>query len=201
MLPFLLALALTGAPIQDRLGRMSVDEVLSCASDAERCQLSEWELARELARRNDVAVLVERLPRAAAPQRRVLVFALYSSTPNPKVERLMQHLSHDPDEEIAYYALNYQVKLCDQRALARMTAPPYHVRAACEQWATTVALVGQCRYTLGGSFLLASLDHACLNVIQAAETSLRALYPEAPASFESLVDEKAFFRAKLRQRR
>jgi hypothetical protein len=113
----------------------------------------------------------------------------------------MRRLSRDKDEEIAYYALNYRAKLCDKDALAMLVEPPYRARAACEQWATTVALVGHCRFARGGAFLLASLDHACLNVVRTAETGLRALYPEAPASFGSLEEEKRFFSEKLRRRR
>lgn len=201
MLPLLLALILSGdAPSEGLLSRMSMDAVLSCAEEVERCQSPDWELARELARRGEVATLLELLPRASAPRRRVIVFALYLSAPQPEVMKLMRRLSSDADEEIAYYALNYQVKLCELQALAKLTAAPYRVRAACEQWATTVSLIGKCHYTPGGAFLLSSLDHACLNVVQAADSGLRTLYPEAPASFESLRNEKAFFRARMRQR-
>ncbi|NMO19722.1 hypothetical protein HPC49_35290 [Pyxidicoccus fallax] len=109
----------------------------------------------------------------------------------------MKKLSSDPDDEVAYYALNYRVKQCDREALAKLVAPPYRVRAACEPWATTVSSVGQCRYVPGGRFLLDSLDHACLNVVQAAETGLRALYPDAPARFDSPQEQKAYFRERV----
>jgi hypothetical protein len=110
------------------------------------------------------------------------------------VAKLMKKLSNDPDEEIAYYALNYRAKRCEKGALAKLVAPPYELRADCMQWATSVSLVGQCKYTPGTRFLVANLDDACLNAVQAAETGLRKLYPDAPASFESQEAMKAYFR-------
>ncbi|MCY1023235.1 hypothetical protein [Pyxidicoccus sp. MSG2] len=201
MLTLLLVLMMTEVPGPPPLEQMELEQVLSCAGDALKCEASDWDLARELARRYDSTVLAARIQRASGAQRRVLVFALYVLPPSPEVARLMRKLSSDRDEELAYYALNYRVKLCDREALAKLVAPPYRIRAACEQWATTVSLVGQCQYMPGGSFLLSSLDHACLNVVQAAGASLRALYPDAPSSFESFDQEKAYFGTRVSRRR
>jgi hypothetical protein len=189
-----LMMAAVPAPL---LEQMELEQILSCAGDALKCEASDWDLARELARRYDSAVLSARLPRASGAQRRVLAFALYVLPSSPEVASLMKKLSSDRDEELAYYALNYRAKLCERDALAKLVAPPYRVRAACEQWATTVSLVGQCKYTRGGLFLVDSLDHACLNVVRAAETGLLALYPDAPSSFESPTQAKAYFRKRV----
>ncbi|WP_205525824.1 hypothetical protein [Pyxidicoccus trucidator] len=200
MLTLLLVLMISEVPARPPLEQMELEEILSCAGDAAKCEASDWDLARELARRYDSAVLAARFPRASGAQRRVLTFALYAGPSSPTVTSFMKKLWGDRDEEIAYYALNQGAKQCDRDALARLVAPPYRVRAACEQWAVTVSLVGQCHYVPGGAFLLTSLDHACLNVVQAAETGLRALYPDAPL-FESPKDEIEYFRKKVRQGR
>lgn len=197
MRTLLLVLMMAAVPAAPPLEQMELEQLLSCAGDALKCEASDWDLARELARRYDSTGLSARLPRASGAQRRVLAFALYVQPSRPDVARLMKKLSSDRDEELAYYALNYRVKRCERDALAKLVAPPHRIQAACEQWATTVSLVGQCHYLPGGPFLLASLDHACLNVVQAADAGLRALYPGAPASFESLQQEKEYFRRKV----
>jgi hypothetical protein len=201
MLTLLLVLMMTEVPVPPPLERMELAEVLACAGDGLKCEASDWDLARELARRYDSAVLSARLPRASGAQRRVLAFALYVQPSRPEVARLMKKLSSDRDEELAYYALNYRVKLCERDALAKLVAPPYRIRAACEQWATTVALVGQCHYAPGGPFLVSALEHSCLNVVQAAAAGLRALYPDAPSTFESFDQEKAYFGTRVHRRR
>ena len=103
------------------------------------------------------------------------MFALYLLDPSEPVANLMRRQSRSKDEEVAYYALNYLARLCDQGALRQLSAKPYKVRASCEQWATTVAAFGTCRYTGASAFLVASLEHACGNVVAAAETGLRQL--------------------------
>jgi hypothetical protein len=97
------------------------------------------------------------------------------SRPDEQLEKRMRQLWSSSDQEIAYYSLNYLAKLCDREALRRLSAPPYTPRAACQQWATTVGLFGQCRYRQARQFLIESLDHACGNVREAAGESLRAL--------------------------
>ncbi|MCP3142275.1 hypothetical protein [Pyxidicoccus xibeiensis] len=199
MLALLLVVLMAEVPAQPPLEGMKLDEVLACAGDPTKCEASDWDLARVLARRFDTAVLAARIQRASSTQRRVLAFALYMKPRSPAVMGFMKKLSSDGDEEVAYYALNYRAKACDRDALATLVAPPYEVRAACEQWATTVSLVGQCHYVPGGAFLLNSLGHACLNVVQAAKTGLRALYPDAPATFESESHEKEYFEKRVKQ--
>ncbi|NOJ92361.1 hypothetical protein HMI51_05335 [Corallococcus coralloides] len=151
MLTLLLAALLAEAPEAPATEKMKIDEVLSCAGDAPKCDASDWDLAQELVRRFDTKDLSSRLQRASGAQRRVLVFALYAAPSNPDVAKLMKKLSSDRDEEIAYYALNYRAKLCEKDALAKLVAPPYEPRGACQQWATTVSLVGQCQYMPGGA--------------------------------------------------
>jgi hypothetical protein len=196
MRTLLLVLMMAAVPAPP-LEQMELEQLLSCSGDALKCEASDWDLARELARRYDSTVLAARIQRASGDQRRVLAFALYVQPSRPEVAKLMRKLSSDRDEELAYYALNYRVKLCERDALAKLVAPPYRVRAACEQWATTVSLVGQCKYMRGGLFLVDSLDHACLNVVRAAEAGLLALYPDAPSSFESPTQAKAYFRKRV----
>lgn len=193
MLTLVLVAMLAEASEPRSIQQMNLDELMSCAGDAPRCEALDWDLGRELARRHGIAELSARLQRETGAKRRVLAFALYSKPSNPDVAKLMKELSSDPDEEIAYYALNYRAKRCEQDALAKLVAPPYEARAACEQWATTVSLVGKCKYEPGGRFLVEYLDHACLNLVLAAEKGLRRLYPDAPSSFKSVEEEKAYF--------
>ena len=176
LLPLLLVLVLSEAPVPRPLDQLKLEELLSCAGNGEKCEAGAWDLARELSRRYESKVLVDHFERASGEQRTVLAFALYLEPASPKVASLMKKLSGDPDEELAYYALNYRLKACEPDALAALVAPPYRIRAACEQWAVTVSRVGQCRYMPGEAFLRSALEHSCLNVVQAAEEGLRTLH-------------------------
>lgn len=191
--PAALAIALAAAPGAERLSGMDAGALLACAGDPARCDASDWDLARELARREDAAALLARHARTSGPARRVVFFALYLAEPTPTVDALMRRLSRSADEEVAYYALNHRAKRCDPDALQVLSAPPYWIRAACEQWATTVALFGACRFEPGVPFLVWSLRHACLNVVDAAMESLRVLHPEAPA-FSSPAEAERWLR-------
>jgi hypothetical protein len=180
------------------LGELTTDALLGCAGDASKCFASDWDLARELVRRDlGKRALVERLRREREPGRTVLFFALYLSPRDPEVSKVMRRLYHDADEEVAYYALNYGAKGCEPEALRILSAEPIESRADCQQWATTVALFGECKYRAATPFLVDSLRYACLNVVFAANESLRALYPEAPFPFRSPSAEAAYFRAKM----
>jgi hypothetical protein len=182
------------------LGELTIDELLDCTVDATECQASTWDLAWELRRRDtSTQTLRERLrrERKEGPRREMLIFALYLSRRDPEVSKVMRRLYHDPDEEVAYYALNYGAKGCEPEALRILSAEPFESRADCQQWATTVALFGECKYRAATPFLVDSLRYACLNVVFAANESLRALYPEAPFPFRSPSAEAAYFRAKM----
>jgi hypothetical protein len=126
----------------------------------------------------------------------MLIFALYVSRRDPEVSKVMRRLYHDANEEVAYYALNYGAKGCDPEALRILSARPFEPRAACQQWATTVALFGECKYRAATPFLVDSLRHACGNVVNAADESLRALYPDAPFPFASFSAAAKYFRAR-----
>ena len=111
----------------------------------------------------------------------------------------MRSLVRDRDRDVSYYALNYLAKGCDGEALRILSAPPYRVLAHCQQWAETVALFGACRYSRGGGLLVSSLGHACGNVVAAADQSLRQLFPDAPATFESVAAEVEYFKARIKK--
>jgi hypothetical protein len=188
LLSILLAAAV--ATTEGELSSLSADALMACTQSADHCQALDWDLARELAKRESSAALLARLRHAKG--QRVVVFALYLQKPDEQVKKAMRQLWESKDEEIAYYSLNYLARLCDPQALRKLSAPPYEPRAACQQWATTVGLFGQCKYRPAKRLLLASLDNACGNVIDAAGESLRAIFPGAP-KFESLSEEKAWF--------
>jgi hypothetical protein len=65
----LLAALLAAEPNRGRLASMSVERLLACSGEAERCQASDWDLARELIRREGSEALVARFDRARAADR------------------------------------------------------------------------------------------------------------------------------------
>ncbi|MBF5043205.1 hypothetical protein FGE12_12470 [Aggregicoccus sp. 17bor-14] len=183
---------------------MTLDESLTCVAHLDACgtQATLWELAEGLAQRYPAEVLWRRLRGMTDPYpRRLLVFALYEQPSSATVATRMRGLDNDTDEEVAYYALNYRVKRCEPDALAKMTSPRSRYDAPCEQWATTFAQVGACRYEPGAPFLVGGLRHACLNVVRASEGALLSIYPDAPkAQLATPEQVAAYFLARMKRR-
>lgn len=171
---------------------------LSCVDRQEECQLSQREIAEALNRKDNDEALLRRLRVVSGDQRRTVVLAMRLRPASPAITKKMRQLIDDPDEEVAFYALDYCSRLCDEKALARLSAQPYKVMAPCLEWAQTVKSFGKCRYSDGIPFLLDSLEHACLNVVGAAQESLHEIVPESPADFKSPEDERKYYEGKLR---
>jgi hypothetical protein len=178
------------------LTRLRADALLACAG-AGACQASDWDLARELARREKPHRLLARLRGAKPAQRRVLVFALTVIPPDAGVTRALRDAARSDDEEVRYHARNALAKGCDEEALGAFASEPDEVPAPCEQWASTLALVGTCRYAPGARLLVAQLDHACGNVVAAALQSLRVIFPDAPRRFDTFSAEKEYFEVRV----
>ena len=180
-----LALALTlAAPAlaqdgpEDLVG-LSLRELLACARGEGGCSALDWDLARQIAVRAPVPRRIRALDGAGDPrEERVLLLSLYGE-PGSRVDAAMRRaLAADLDADTRYYALAHLARSCDAAALAVIVAPPWEPRASCEQWAFTVRDVARCDPPGAEAFLRASLGHACLDVVDAAEEGLRERFPE-----------------------
>jgi hypothetical protein len=188
--------------IEDELKRrvptLPTPELVRCFSDWHICgvaegQASGWPISDELARRGHLSQLLTQ----------------YGDTPNPDIRDGLEHLAyhaHDAqarsflnrvftdrldDGEDLYWPAKYLAKQCDPAALQYLTVKRFSISSA--ELATSASLFGKCHYRPAIPFLVNyALYAASLNLVDAADSSLRALYPNAP-KFSSLEEEQHWF--------
>jgi len=184
-----LVVPLSKAQDSDRTLRgMSVHQVLACAKD-QKCRLhyEEWELADAISRHQNITALIDAYQGADEGQREIIVLALYSLR-DLRVEAFMRTIAfrglkpHEPDYEPQWYPLQYLARVCDGRALARLSRPE-NIREAypvgCILWQDTVKAFGDCNYRPAVPYLIDALDTACLNINDNALQALKKFFPGA----------------------
>jgi hypothetical protein len=152
--------------------------------------------AYKLAKRQEFGFLLSQYPVAGQNTREWIVQAIYASDlgrKNQKVVRFMTDIgfsgpSSDKLSDTRWYALQFLADTCNESALSEMSAhggdvqAPYQFQVACSDWARSLRAFGLCRYVAAREVLLDSLNSSCLDVLQAAGTSLQTLYPDAACS-------------------
>ena len=94
--------------------------------------------------------------------------------------------SKPDDGEDLYFPLNYLAKRCVGTGLEALATGRFRNQGSL-QYATSVELFGKCGYRPGIPYLVEeALRDASLNIVIAAGNSLRALYPQSPASFDDI---------------
>ena len=97
------------------------------------------------------------------------------------------------DEGDLYWPANYLAKRCDPSGLKWLSTRQGRPEG-CMQFSSTVALFGKCHYRPAIPYLIAnSLDDACLNIVDAAEMDLRAMYPHSPTDFRSIETMRKYY--------
>jgi hypothetical protein len=162
---------------EDLVG-LAFPDLLACARGEGGCAALDWDLARRIATVAPASQRIRALDGARDPrEERVLLLSLYGE-PGRRVDAAMRRaLAGDLDSDTRYHALAHLARSCDPAALAEIVTPPVEPRASCEQWAYTVRDVARCDPPGAEAFLRASLRHACLDVVEAAEEGLREHLP------------------------
>jgi hypothetical protein len=184
--------------LKDRHPTLPTPELVHCFSDWHICGVAEdtaigWSISDELARRGHLTQLL----------------AQYGDTPNRGIRDGLEHLaynSHSPaarsylnrnfrehldDGEDLYWPAKYLAKQCDLPALQYLTTKRFSISST--ELATSASLFGKCHYRPAIPFLVSyALNAASLNLVDAADSSLRGLYPNAP-KFSSLEEEQHWF--------
>lgn len=172
---------------------MSVQQVLACAKDRDcRSHHDEWELANAISHHQNIAALIDAYQRAGESQRDVIVLALYSLR-DLRVEAFMRTIAfrglkpREPDYDPQWYPLQYLARVCDGRALARLSRPE-NIRESypvgCILWQDTVEAFGDCNYRPAVPYLIDALDTACMNINDNALQALKKFFL-APATARS----------------
>jgi hypothetical protein len=96
------------------------------------------------------------------------------------------------DEGEFYWVVNYLAKKGDPAALKELDTGKYYYN--CLQYAPSVELFGKWKYRPAIPYLVdTALNAACLNIVDAAEHSLQALYPDAPRDFKELSEMQRYY--------
>jgi hypothetical protein len=95
--------------------------------------------------------------------------------------------------------VNYLAKVGDSEALKELSTGRYR-NQGCLQYQTSVALFGKWKYRPAIPYLVETAAYDfCGNITDAAEESLRVLYPDSPKHFDSLEGMRHYFCGRARK--
>lgn len=189
-----------------RLPTLPTTELIRCFSDWHICGVAEgtssgWPISDELRRRGHIARILARYGDSTNPDIRDGLEHLAYHSPGPAARSYMSRnfAQRLDDGEHLYWPAMYLAKACDRAALhyldpglnSESIADNFSVSSA--QFAETATLFGKCRYRPSIPYLVKiGLNAASLNLVGAAEQSLRRFYPNSP-HFQSLAAEQKYF--------
>jgi hypothetical protein len=191
--------------LADRLPSLSTDDLVKCFADWRICGHGEvWDIADTLKRRGHTDTIIRTYGDSSGWEIRNGIEHLAYNSRSPVALQYMKtnFLQHLDDGENLYWPAMYLAKRCDRQALrylnpgskSKSIADKFSVSSA--QFAETAELFGRCRYRPAIPYLVAiGLNAASLNLVDAADLSLRRFYPGAP-SFDSPNSERKYFCAR-----
>jgi hypothetical protein len=181
----LLASSGVAPPVQE----LTLKELIDCLETGGSCD-KDW-AAHELSLRGDPDVLIAAYEQSGDPYQRLMLVQALSDMDRPKVVELMRRIAGpSPDREV-FLANLYLARRGDKKALESLNRVGGDVSSI--QWAAAVRLFGKYRYRPAVGTLVQALGAASGNVSQAADESLRMLFPGAPTDFESTEAEQRYF--------
>jgi len=192
--------------LANRLPTFSTKQLVACFADWKICGAADslatgWQISDVIAKRGNPHLLLTRY--WSEPDREIrdgIVHVAYHFS-MPEVAAFMQKIlsAGNGDDDELYWPANYLAKRCDPEGLKWLSMLRDRPEG-CLQWAPTVALFGKCHYRPATPYLVNySLHDACLNIVDAAEIDLRAMYPNSPKEFSSIEDMQKYFCARTRK--
>jgi hypothetical protein len=189
-----------------RLPKLPSEELVQCFDDWKICGVGEdhangWPISDELARRGNPRSLLVRYWNEPKWTIRGGIEHVAYHFHDPEVAAFMRRvLSERPEDgEDLYWPVNYLAKIGDSSALKELGTGRYR-NQGCMQYQTSVALFGKWKYRPAIPYLVETAQYDfCGNIIDAAEESLRALYPHSPSYFDKLEDMQRYFCARAQK--
>jgi hypothetical protein len=183
-----------------RLPAFSTDQLVACFADWKICGVENdietgWAVSAELDRRGNPHMLLVRYWTEPDELVRDGIMHAASHFKTPEITAFMKKVlaAGQGDEDDLYWPANYLAKRCDPDGLKWLSTREGRPEG-CLIWTPTVALFGKCHYRPAIPYLIAnSLDDACLNIVDAAETDLRAIYPHSPTDFRSIEEMRKYY--------
>lgn len=183
-----------------RLPSLPSDRLIACFEDWKLCGIAEdrttgWPISDELARRGHVheMLTIYWKDHRWAIRNGIEHVAYHFDTPEVTafMRRVVAEKANDGEER--YWPVNYLAKKCDPTGLKELSTGRYRNQGSL-QYQTSVELFGKCKYRPAVPYLVDSALHdASLNIVDAADNSLHALFPDSPREFESLEKEQTYF--------
>lgn len=169
------------------LSKFTREQLVACFADYQIClaaddSASGWQISDELAKRGNPHDLLVRYWHERKWLIRSGIEDLAYHFDTPEITAFMQRIVAERvyDREDRYWPVNYIAKKCDQRGLKELSTGRYRNQGSM-QYQTSVELFGKCGYRPAIPYLVDSaLYDFSLNIVDAADDSLHALYPDAP---------------------
>jgi len=183
-----------------RLPNLLSERLVECFDDWKICgvgegQASGWPISDELARRGNPHELYARYWNEPKWTIRGGIEHVAYHFHNPETVIFMRRVLSErlEDGEDLYWPVNYLAKTGDSTALKELSTGRFR-NQGCMQYQTSVALFGKWLYRPAIPYLVETAMHDfCGNVIDAAEESLRAMYPDSPKHFANLEEIQHYF--------
>ncbi|MGA2085635.1 MAG: hypothetical protein ABSG60_08965 [Terracidiphilus sp.] len=192
--------------LASRLPALTTEQLLACFANWKICgvgedQASGWPISDELARRGDPHDLLVRYWKEPNWLIRNGIEHVAYHFNTPEVTAFMQRVlaQRKKDGEDFYWPANYLAKKCDPTGLKELSTGRHRNQGSL-QYQTTLVLFGKCQYRLAIPYLAGeALYDFSLNIVGAAEESLKALYPDHPREFKTLEDEQKYYCRRAKQ--
>jgi hypothetical protein len=158
-----------------------------------------WPALSSSAQDNQVNNLLARLERSQDEGERVEIIAGSDSlweSHDPRVyNALLKRLSAEQTKEAMCVAW-YLAKRGNAKALAILNQNNYKYPVSSYEWSYVIAVFGKQKYAPAVPALIDDMSAASLNVVGAAEESLRAFYPDSPSDkdFGTIEKAQSYFR-------
>jgi hypothetical protein len=137
---------------------------------------------REILRRRPVQKLLTAVREASiADGKGLQAIHLLEQIKGPEVERGLRRIAETFDTDPGnYLALLHFADMCQTWSLQVLNSHWFGWRIPSFVWAGAVEDFGRCDYRPATTHLISSLDAASLNLVDAADDSLRRMYPNGP---------------------
>jgi hypothetical protein len=184
-----------------RLPHFSTNELIMCFSEWRICGADSFTLTDEIVRRGHPDLLIARYWKETDNSIREGILQVVSHFHSDDMTDFMRKVLAEKkgDDEFLYWPANYLAKLCDPDALQWLSSRKGRSEG-CLQFAGTISVFGRCKYRPAVPYLIKySMNDACLNIVDDAETDLRSLYPHSPKEFKSIEEMQQYFCGRAKQ--
>jgi hypothetical protein len=189
-----------------RLPKLSSEKLVACFDNWKVCgtgegQASGWPISDELAHRGNIHELLVRYWTEPKWTIRGGIEDVAYHFDTPEVTQFMRRIVAEKiyDGEDRYWPVNYLAKKCDPVALHELNSGRYRNQGGM-QYEHSVELFGRCKYRTAIPYLVdTAVYDMSLNVADAADDSLHALYPDSPKDFKSLDSMQKYYCGRARQ--